>query len=146
MAKTINLRDHYPWYTHDEFIEVSDDVAEEMLADIRYEKTHERITRRFNVHSLDADDGTEEIASLQSTDRPDIIVEMMERYCNLCRALNSLPEIQGRRIEAHFIDGMSTTEIAETECVNDRNVRHSLSKGLTAMKKYLENHDKGIPD
>ena len=115
MAKTINLRDHYPWYTHDEFIEVSDKVAEEMLADLRYEKTHERITRRFNVHSLDAEDGTEEVASLQSTDKPDIIVEMMERYCNLCRALNSLPEIQGRRIEAHYLLGQSRKESIDSE-------------------------------
>ena len=24
---TINLKDHYPWYTEDTFIEVSDEVA-----------------------------------------------------------------------------------------------------------------------
>lgn len=24
---TINLKDFYPWYTHDEYIEVSDEVA-----------------------------------------------------------------------------------------------------------------------
>jgi len=33
---TINLRDFYYWYTCDEFIEVSDEVAEELFADKRY--------------------------------------------------------------------------------------------------------------
>ncbi len=32
---TINLRDFYPWYTHDEFVEVLDEVADELLADKR---------------------------------------------------------------------------------------------------------------
>ena len=26
---TINLKDFYPWYTHDEYIEVSEEVADE---------------------------------------------------------------------------------------------------------------------
>ena len=27
---TINLKDFYPWYTHDEYIEVSEEVADEL--------------------------------------------------------------------------------------------------------------------
>ena len=49
MATTINLRDYYPWYTHDEFVEVSDEVATELRADWRYEKNHERSMRRNKV-------------------------------------------------------------------------------------------------
>ena len=30
---TINLKDFYAWYTHDEYIEVSDEVAAELKAD-----------------------------------------------------------------------------------------------------------------
>ena len=29
---TINLKDFYAWYTHDEYIEVSDEVAAELRA------------------------------------------------------------------------------------------------------------------
>lgn len=29
---TINLKDFYPWYTQDEYTEVSDEVAEELRA------------------------------------------------------------------------------------------------------------------
>jgi RNA polymerase sigma-70 factor (ECF subfamily) len=63
---------------------------------------------------------------------------MMERHCRLCRALNSLPEIQGRRIEAHYILGKSQAEIAKAEGVTKGSVSISIQKGLEAMKKYLK--------
>ena len=34
---TINLKDFYAWYTHDEYIEVSDEVAAELKAGKLYE-------------------------------------------------------------------------------------------------------------
>lgn len=34
---TINLKDFYYWHTQDQFIEVSDEVAEVFLADTRHE-------------------------------------------------------------------------------------------------------------
>ena len=34
---TINLKDFYSWYTHDDYIEVSDEVAAELRADKLYE-------------------------------------------------------------------------------------------------------------
>ena len=39
---TINLKDFYSWYTHDEYIEVPDEVAEELKADKRYEAAYRR--------------------------------------------------------------------------------------------------------
>ena len=43
---TINLKDFYPWYMTDEYIEVSDKVAAELRADKLYEQAHQRrITR-----------------------------------------------------------------------------------------------------
>ena len=49
MSKTINLRDFYAWYTHDELVEVSDEIAAELFSDKRYHKTHERTLRRNNI-------------------------------------------------------------------------------------------------
>ena len=43
---TINLKDFYAWYTHDEYIEVSDEVAAELKADKLYEAAHQRRTTR----------------------------------------------------------------------------------------------------
>ena len=37
---TINLKDFYPWYTHDEYIEVSDEVAAALKADKLYEAAY----------------------------------------------------------------------------------------------------------
>ena len=144
--KTINLKDFYYWYTQDEFIEVSDEVAEEMLADKRHQKSQERQMFRYKAqYTLDADNGIEAAAIIHKTDDPATILEMKEQFCSLCRALNSLPEIQGRRIEAHYILGMSQRDIAIAEGVNERNVRLSISKGLASMKKYLENGPEGYP-
>ena len=136
---TINLRDFYPFYTHDEFVEVSDEVAAELAADKRYQRTYERNVRRDKVYSLDADDGTEAAAFACYNDSPERIFDMMERHCGLCHALNSLPEIQGRRIEAHFLLGQSQKEIAEAESVSINSVSLSIRRGLLAMKKYLKN-------
>ena len=37
---TINLKDFYPWYTHDEYIEVSEEVADELRASKLYEAAY----------------------------------------------------------------------------------------------------------
>ena len=39
---TINLRDYYPWYIEDQYIEVSDEVAAELRADKLYEAAYQR--------------------------------------------------------------------------------------------------------
>ena len=62
---TINLKDFYSWYTHDEYIEVPDEVAEELKADKRYEAAYRRrVTRNKAQYSLDCDDGIEYSACL----------------------------------------------------------------------------------
>jgi RNA polymerase sigma-70 factor (ECF subfamily) len=141
MATTINLKDYYYWYTQDEYIEVSDEVAKELFEDKRYEKTHERVMRREKVYSLDAGDGTENVASrVSSTDNPEAVFDMMERHCGLCRAFNSLPKKQGKRIDAHFILGKSQKEIAEAEGVSEEAVSKAIEKGLINMNKYFKNN------
>ena len=136
---TINLRDFYAWYTQDEFVEVPEAIAEELFADKRYNKTHERTQRRNKVLSLDAADGTEAAAIACNSDNPEAVLEMRERYCRLCQALNSLPEIQGRRIEAHYLLGKSQLEIAEAEGVTKGSVSISITRGLAAMKNFYTN-------
>lgn len=136
---TINLKDCYPWYTHDEYICVSDEVAEELLADKRYEKAHRRrIYRNKAQYSLDAGDGIENEACL-SAPSPDEVIERRQTICCLCEALESLPETQARRIEAHYIHGRSVSDIAKAEGVVKSSVSESISRGLEVLKKYFEN-------
>ena len=67
---TINLKDFYTWYTHDEYIEVSDEVAAELKADKLYEAAYQRRTTRNKAqYSLDCDDGIEYSACLHEPRR-----------------------------------------------------------------------------
>ena len=135
---TINLRDYYPWYIEDQYIEVSDEVAAELRADKLYEAAYQRrIVRNKAQYSLDCDDGIEYSACL-SNPTPQELLERMERFCALWNALNSLPEVQGVRVEAHLILGKSYRQIAREQGVDKSVVRRSVKRGMAAMKKYLK--------
>lgn len=141
----INLREYYYWYKEDVFVEVSDEVVVAKLNDRRYENAYRRRTFYNKAHySLDASDGIESkaIKIFDSSNDPEMLLELKERHCNLCRALNSLSDIQGRRIEAHFILGKKRKGIAEEEGVAVSSVSEAISRGLRAMKKYMQNHQK----
>ena len=132
---TINLKEFYPWYTHDEYIEVSEEVADELRASRLYEAAYQRrVIRNKAQYSLDCDDGIEYSACL-SEPTPQALLERMERFCVLWNALNSLPEIQGRRVDACVILGKSYREVAEAEGVHEESVRQSIKRGLERMKK-----------
>ena len=131
----INLKDFYYWYTQDQLIEVSEEVAGVFLADARYEMAYQRrLSRNKAQYSLDCEDGIEYSACLHEP-TPDELLELKERFCRLWNALNSLPEIQGRRIDAHIILGKSVKEIAAAEGVHEESVRQSIKRGLERMKK-----------
>lgn len=142
--KTINLRDFYPWYTRDEFVNVPDVVAAELFAGRRYDKSHkQRIRRNKSFYSIDVDDGIEAAAIVCYDDSPERIFDLMERHCRLCHALNALPEIQGRRIESHFLHGISMRKISKTEGVSLVAVHKAIKKGLYTMKKQLNDFHLG---
>ena len=145
MSTTINLRDFYSWYTHDEYVEVSDEVAAELIADKNYHKAHDRRMRRNNAYSFDVEADIEAVALASNADNPEAIFTMMDKHCRLCHALNSLPEIQGRRVDAHYLLGMSRKEIAKAEGVCESSVNESIDRGLKAMKKVFSNNFQKCP-
>lgn len=133
----INLREFYPWYLADEFIDVSDEVAEELRASMRLNAAYAERTRCHKAYySLDCEDGIEHSAC-QREPSPQELLERMERFYYLWNALNSLPETQGRRVDAHVILGKTYSEIAREEGVDKSTVRESVLLGLESMKKYL---------
>ena len=112
-----------------------------MAAELRASKLAEaayaeRVRYNKAYYSLDCDDGIEYSACVHEPS-PQELVERMERFYHLWNALNSLPEIQGRRVDAHLILGKSYREIARAEGVDKSAVRHSVLRGIEAMKKYL---------
>ena len=140
--KIINLRDYYPFYTHDSLLEVSDEVAQAMAEAERLERNYmRRMFYNKAQYSLDADDGIEASATECHILSPEAVLDLMERHCRLCRALNELPELQGRRVEAHYLLGKRVQEIAKEEGVGERNVRKSIQRGLEGMKKFLKKLD-----
>jgi RNA polymerase sigma-70 factor (ECF subfamily) len=135
----INLRDFYYCYIQDEFVEVPDEMAAELFTGKHTDKAHARRMRRNRVYSLNAGDGIEASAIVCTTDNPEAVFDRMERHCRLCWALNSLPETQGRRIEAHYILGKTHKEMTKAEGVKLSALYESIDRGLKAMRIYLEN-------
>lgn len=93
-----------------------------------------RLSRHKAQYSLDCDDGIEYSACLHEP-TPQELLERMETFLRLWNALNSLPEIQGRRIDAHIILGKSIKEIAKAEGVHEESIRQSIKRGLERMRK-----------
>ncbi len=136
--KEINLRDYYPFYTTDMIVEVQDEVADLLYEYKLSEAAHFLRTYRHKAYfSLDYDVNVERDA-LVIVLTPVEILERKEETAALYHALSTLPEKQRSRIYAHYILGISQTEIARTEGVSPRNVRHSIACGLKNLKKFFE--------
>ncbi len=112
--KIINLRDFYPFYTQDTLLEFRTKWPKLWPRLNGWE--HNYMRRMFYnkaQYSLDAEDGIEASAVECHILSPEAVLDLMERHCRLCRALNELPELQGRRVEAHYLLGKSVQEIAK---------------------------------
>ncbi len=127
--KEINLRDFYPWYKENVIIEVTEEVAEELLAGQRCIKARRRPVYRNKAHySLDAEDGIEYSACF-SNPSPQELIERIERFEQLCHTLNSLPDAQGQRVFEHYLLGRSVKAIAAAEGVTERAITAAIQRG-----------------
>jgi RNA polymerase sigma-70 factor (ECF subfamily) len=137
--KKINLRELYPFYEYDFFLEVSDKLAELLKLLNRKDHAYHEY-RRFHraYYSLDADDGIERDIILLVLSPEEIYERKLSRQ-ELYAAVNSLPEKQAKRIYAHFFLGMSKAEIARMEGVNKVSVTLSIDRALKNMEKFLKN-------
>ena len=135
----INLKNLYPFYEGDSYVDIPDDVLAEIENCERHERTYKRYLRyhRANI-SLDVDNprGIEH----DVVDKPVMPHEAYEEQLMnlfLYKAIRELPEKQAQRIYSHFFLGMSKKEIAEAEGVSDRVVRRTIAEGLEKIKDYL---------
>lgn len=136
--QTINLRDYYPSYRADIFVDVPDEVAVALLEAERLERNYIRRVFWNKAHySLDAGDGIEHDALFVSPS-PCEVYERKFATERLHAAIAALPSKQGRRIYAHYILGISKTEIARAEGVRESAVRDAIERGLKNMEKYLK--------
>lgn len=136
--KRINLRDYYPFFKSDFFIEVEDEIALSLKRFKLSESADKLRTYRHKAYySLDRNDGIEhEIVFISLS-----LQEIYERKITnqeLYAAINSLPEKQAKRIYAHFFLGMSKTDIAKAEGIHESTVRESINGGLKNIEKFLK--------
>ena len=135
----INLRDYYPFYTSDCFMEVSEEVAEMFKEFERKEAAYRLRTYRHKAYySLDRDDGLEHEAVFVALS-PHELYERKVTMQELHAAIASLPNKQAKRIYAHFILGMTKQDIARAEGVHEKVVRVAIERGLRRLEKILKN-------
>ena len=135
---TINLKDHYPWYTEDTFMEVPDEIAAFLDEDRRIQINYAQYIRDNRAfYSLDAGDGIEAEA-LNLPEQPDEALERMELERLLKEALAQLTPSQRRRLFASVLNDESNQWIAKRESVDESAVRRSIQRGLASLKKILK--------
>ena len=141
MAK-INLQEHYPFHEGGNCtIEVSDEIAAVFQDAKRQEKNYRwRVWWHKAFYSLDLHGGSIENDALSLSPSPEEIYERELEIEELHTALNSLPDKQRRRIHAHYILGMTKSEIAQAEGVDESTVRESIESGLHRLKRILKNN------
>lgn len=136
--KKINLREYYPFYNNDFYLEVTDKLAD--LLKLLNRKEHADYEyRRFHraYYSLDANDGIEKDITLLILSPEELYEKKLSRQ-ELFAAVNSLPEKQAKRIYAHFFLCMSKSEIARIEGVSKAAVTNSIEKALISIEKFLK--------
>ena len=136
--KTINLRDYYPFYTSDCFIEVPDEVLTFFEAYEKAENKYQRKKYRYKAHySLDRRDGIEHDILFVSLS-PDELYERKLTTEQLHAAITALPDKQAKRIYSHYFMGMSKAAIAEAEGVSKVTVGESINRALKGIEQYLK--------
>lgn len=137
--KEINLREYYPFYNMDVYLEVSDEIAGQLDRFKLDEEAHRvRVLRAKAYFSLNRGDGIEKDA-LQKPPQPLELILKAEQAERLNAALRSLSERQRRRLLAFYLDGKSKSQIAREEGVSENSVRDSIQGGLMRLKKSLKN-------
>lgn len=134
----INLRDFYPFYACDTYIDVPDEIGAVLLESKREENNYLRRMYRHKAHySLDRDDGIENSVLFVAM-TPEEYYERKVTMEQLYAAIATLPDKQAKRIYAHFFLGMSKTAIAKAEGVRVNAVCEAIDRGLKSIEIYLK--------
>lgn len=137
--KRMNLRDMYPFFKTDVWVDVDEEVAQEIRRfDLDESAYRLRTYRHRAYYSLDRNDGIE-LDVLFLSLSPEEYYELKLSREQLYEAMCQLPEKSARRIYAYFFLGMSKVAIARAEHVDERAVRKSIQRGLKQMEHLLKN-------
>ncbi|MNW32568.1 Sigma-70, region 4 [compost metagenome] len=135
----INLKDLYPFYTTDVWVEVDEEIVEEMRRFDNLDSAYKlRAYRHRAYYSLDVNDGMEHqvLFPIRSSE-----MEFEDAWLReeIYKAMSQLSEKSFRRIYAHYFLGLSKVAIAQIEKVDERAVRKSINSGLKKLSRLLYN-------
>lgn len=135
--KRINLRYIYPYYTEDQYVVVSDEVANLIKESENAEKNSARRDRRYRADVVFdylwfTEDKTECVVPSVADE-----CERHEIQKELFDALDSITVSQAKRIVAHYIQKKTCLEIAREEGVNKQAVNASIRRGMKRLRKIL---------
>ena len=137
--KKINLREVYPFYEHDCFVLVDDEIAQIFEESKRKEQNYQRKVYWNNAHySLDREDGIEHDAIFVSMSPYEIYERKMSNL-KLLAAIAKLPDLQAKRIYAYYFLEMTKSDIARAEGVSVKAVCNSIDQALKNLEKELKN-------
>ena len=137
--KRINLKDFYPHYKENFYMDVSDRLAAMLWAYEKKEKAYkEKVRYHKAYYSLERDDGVVHSIRYVSMSPEELFERKLTRE-ELYSALNKLPEVQARRIYAYYFLGMKKSEIADAEGTERPAITKSIQRGLKKLGKYLKN-------
>ena len=135
----IKLQDYYPSCEQAQYLEVSDELALQLLQWERDEKAYLRRRNRHRAYySLNRADGIEHCMLFVSMS-PDDHYERLLTLRQLYDAISMLPDKQAQRIIACYIRGLSQSSIAKAEGVSRNVVSKSIRRGLKALGEILKN-------
>ena len=134
---TINLRDYYPFYQNDIWIEIPNDLAAQLEQWNREESNRQRKRRRYHDYSFSDFQEHRERCTEYKCPAPDELYERKLTRQQLHAAISTLPDKQAKRIYAYCVLGISMTKIAAAEGVSYVAVRSSILRGLRRMRAYL---------
>jgi len=140
----VNLKKYYYYlYPRDTFIEVSDEVAQALLTLYRAEEASKRKIRYHKAYySLDMDNGIENAILDDPVASPEQIIMAQEEerlyrlmLKRMVEAVTRLPPMQARRIQQHYLLGVSVKDIAQADGVDPSSIYVSLRSGLKNLRK-----------
>ena len=134
---TINLRDYYPFYHNDVWIEIPDDLAAQLEQWNREESNRQRKRRRYHDYSFSDFQERGGRCTEYKFLAPDELYERKLTRQQLHAAISTLPDKQAKRIYAYCVLGISMAKIAAAEGVSYVAVRSSILRGLRRMRAYL---------
>ena len=117
-------------------IEVSTSVKELLEQSDRQIRSQRRQDRRYLVNEEYIDGLTDTSTIYPDEDIADLVCRM-DSYDRLYEAIETLPEVQKRRLRLYYNDNLSCRQIAALDGVHHTTIVRSLESARTCLRKYL---------